>query len=224
MIRSPGVLCRRLGYQFKNTRLLDAALTHRSAGGTNNERMEFLGDSVLSLVISERLYQQFPQASEGQLSRLRASLVKGDTLATLAQGFELGEYLRLGAGELKSGGFRRESILADALEAVFGAIYLDGGFEAACKLITEVYQVRLSQLTLEITLKDPKTRLQEYLQSRRLSLPEYEMVSVQGEDHSQHFRMRCSIAALDMTSEGEGGSRRKAEQDAAMKLLDLIEK
>lgn len=224
MIRSPDVLCRRLGYQFKNTRLLDAALTHRSAGGTNNERMEFLGDSVLSLVISEKLYQQFPQASEGQLSRLRASLVKGDTLATLAQGFELGEYLRLGAGELKSGGFRRESILADALEAVFGAIYLDGGFEVACRLITEVYQVRLSQLTLEITLKDPKTRLQEYLQSRRLPLPEYEMVAVQGEDHSQHFRMRCSIAALDMSSEGEGGSRRKAEQDAAMKLLDLIEK
>lgn len=224
MIRSPDVLCRRLGYQFNTPGLLESALTHRSAGGGNYERMEFLGDAILSLVISEQLYQRFPQASEGQLSRLRSSLVKGDTLAELAKGFELGEYLHLGQGELKSGGFRRESILADALEAIFGAVYLDRGLEAVSELILRIYDGRIQQLTLDVPLKDPKTLLQEYLQSRRMAVPEYKTIDVQGEDHSQHFRVSCRIVALNLSSEGEGVSRRKAEQDAAMKLLSTIEK
>lgn len=224
MIRSHDVLCRRLGYQFNDTRLLEAALTHRSAGGVNNERMEFLGDSILSLVISEQLYQRFPQASEGQMSRLRASLVKGDTLAKIAASFELGEYMRLGQGELKSGGFRRESILADALEAVFGAIYLDRGFDTAREFILHIFRDRLEQLSLDSPLKDPKTRLQEYLQSRRMALPHYETIAVQGEDHAQHFRVSCRIPSLDIQADGEGSSRRKAEQDAATKLLSTIEK
>lgn len=224
MIRSHDVLCRRLGYQFQDSRLLEAALTHRSAGGINNERMEFLGDSILSLVISEQLYQRFPQASEGQMSRLRASLVKGDTLAKIAAAFELGEYLRLGQGELKSGGFRRESILADALEAVFGAIFLDRGYTAAREFILRVYDERLDQLSLDAPLKDPKTRLQEYLQSRRMALPQYETVAVMGDDHEQHFRVSCSLPSLGLQADGEGSSRRKAEQQAAMKLLSDIEK
>ena len=165
-------LIRQLDYHFSDPELLDSALTHRSVGSRNNERLEFLGDAVLSFVIASALYRRFPDADEGTLSRLRATLVKGETLAKLARELELGEYLRLGSGELKSGGFRRDSILADALEAVVGAVYLDGGIDEASRLVYALYANRLAAVTPGANLKDPKNRLQEYLQGRRHALPD----------------------------------------------------
>jgi ribonuclease-3 len=202
--------------------LLEAAVTHRSTGNNNNERLEFLGDAVLGHVIAEWLYGQFPDASEGQLSRLRAALVKRESLADIARGLELGEYLRLGAGELKSGGFRRDSILADAFEAVLGAILLDGGFEACRATLHRLFDGRFAQLSVVDERKDPKTRLQEYLQSRKLELPVYEMMEVSGKSHNQQFVVACRCDALEACSQGRGGSRRKAEQAAAEKMLETL--
>lgn len=215
-------LQRRLGYEFESTTHLQLALTHRSYGSHNNERLEFLGDSILNMVIAERLYHTFPAAREGQLSRLRARLVKGVTLAEIAREFELGEFLSLGSGELKSGGFRRESILADAVESIIGAIYLDSSFERCREKILAWFDQRLEGLSLQDTQKDPKTRLQEYLQSRQQPLPQYEVVSVQGEAHAQLFRVECEVPGLQTKTIGNGGSRRLAEQQAARDALQAL--
>jgi ribonuclease-3 len=199
--------------------LLEAAVTHRSAGSQNNERLEFLGDAVLGHVVAEWLYRAFPQASEGQLSRLRAKLVKRETLAEIARSLELGDFLRLGSGELKSGGFRRDSILADALEAILGGILLDGGFDPCRDCIHRLFGTRFECLSPVDELKDPKTRLQEYLQSRQLALPVYAMKKVSGKAHHQRFEVECRVDALGMAEIGKGGSRRKAEQAAADNML-----
>jgi ribonuclease-3 len=191
-------------------------------GGANYERLEFLGDAILSFVIADYLYTNYPGADEGELSRYRASLVKGETLAELASNMELGEYLNLGPGELKSGGFRRKSILADSLEAIMGAIYLDGGIEPARKFILSLYPKRLEAMLSADVLKDPKTRLQEYLQSRRLALPVYETKAVHGEAHNQTFEIVCLVEGLNEPVLGTGSSRRKAEQDAAQQMLEKI--
>lgn len=195
------------------------ALTHRSFAGRNNERLEFLGDAILNFVAGEALFERFPQAREGQLSRLRARLVKGETLAVLARGFELGDYLRLGSGELKSGGFRRESILADALEALIGAIYLDAGMDVARQRVLGWLSNELDSLTLVDTNKDPKTRLQEFLQSRGTDLPRYDVVDIQGEPHCRTFFVQCEVALLNDKTQGHGASRRIAEQVAAAAAL-----
>jgi len=214
---------RRLGHAFRDPALLELAMTHRSVGGQNNERLEFLGDSIVNFVIAEALFRRFPEAREGQLSRLRARLVKGQTLAELAREMEFGEHLRLGSGEMKSGGHRRESILADAVEAVIGAIYLDAGMESVRVRVLSWYAARLEGTSLQDTQKDPKTRLQEFLQSRQLPLPRYEVVNVEGEAHSQTFTVDCHVEMLDQHTTGEGASRRHAEQQAAEKALALLE-
>ncbi|MHB8747454.1 MAG: ribonuclease III [Gammaproteobacteria bacterium] len=216
------VLCRHLGYQFAQAALLDDALTHRSAGSKNNERLEFLGDAILNFTIAAELYRRFELAAEGELSRLRASLVNAEALARLARELSLGECLTLGSGEMKSGGFRRESILADALEAVFGAVYLDGGFEACRNLILRLYHSTLESLPAVADLKDPKTQLQEFLQSRKLPLPTYQVVDVSGEPHNQTFVVECQAAGVAEMVRGRGSSRRKAEQDAAGQALRVL--
>lgn len=208
-----------LGYEARDLSLFTAALTHRSASGRNNERLEFLGDAVLNLLVAELLFQRFPGADEGDLSRLRASLVSAGPLAGIAQGIGLGEELQLGSGELKSGGFRRESILADAFEATIGAVYLDSGLEAARGLVQRFCLPLLEALPQVDALKDPKTRLQEWLQSRGLPLPAYSVESVSGEPHDQHFVVRCEIGSRNVATSGEGSSRRRAEQDAAQRAL-----
>lgn len=210
---------RQLGYTFKDQDLMILALTHRSFAGRNNERLEFLGDAILNFVAGEALFQRFPLAREGQLSRLRARLVKGETLAILARGFDLGEYLRLGSGELKSGGFRRESILADALEALIGAIYLDTGMDAARERVLAWLTTELDSLTLVDTNKDPKTRLQEFLQSRACELPRYDVVDIQGDPHCRTFVVECQVSLLNDKTLGQGASRRIAEQVAAAAAL-----
>jgi len=212
-----------LAYEPRDVSLFTAALTHRSASGRNNERLEFLGDSVLNLLVAELLYQRFPQANEGDLSRLRASLVSAEPLAGLAQQIGLGEALQLGSGELKTGGFRRQSILADAFEATIGAVFLDSGLEAARALVRRFCEPLLETLPHLDELKDPKTRLQEYLQSRGLPLPNYLVDSVEGEPHAQHFAVRCEVPILTLSAPGEGSSRRRAEQDAAQRVLAQIE-
>lgn len=223
MIANLERLGKQLEYAFTDAALLEQALTHRSAGANNNERLEFLGDAVLGAVIAEALYQQFPEAPEGDLSRLRASLVKKSSLASIARELNLGDYLVLGSGELKSGGYRRDSILADAVEAIFGAVYLDAGFQPARELILRQYQSRLAAIPSADSLKDPKTRLQEYLQSRQLELPDYEVTAITGEAHNQNFAVQCAIAEKNLYSEGQGRSRRKAEQAAAQAMLELLE-
>ncbi len=211
-----------LGYHFRDQSLLEAALTHRSLGRNNNERLEFLGDAVLGLCVSELLYRAFPQVEEGDLSRLRASLVNQETLAEIAAEMDLGTYLRLGGGELKSGGFRRASILSDGLEAILGAVYLDGGFSPARDLIRQLYQERVRRLPPPEQLKDPKTRLQECLQGRGLSLPVYAVESISGKEHAQVFEVSCVVPDTNFQSRGRGGSRRKAEQAAAAALLEKV--
>jgi ribonuclease-3 len=211
-----------LAYQFKDVTLLSQALTHRSKGSKNNERLEFLGDSILGFVAADLLYSRFQKSPEGHLSRFRASLVKKETLAELAREFSLGDYLRLGSGELKSGGFRRDSILADGMEAVFGAMYLDGGLEDVRKLIERCLSARLDNLSAETDLKDPKTRLQEYLQSRRLELPEYTVTQTHGDAHEQEFEVQCTVVGLEQPVKGAGSSRRKAEQAAAKLALEKL--
>jgi ribonuclease-3 len=212
----------RLGYASRDDALIDAALTHRSAGGANNERLEFLGDGVLNCVIADLLYREFPLADEGELSRLRATLVRGESLAGIAAELGLGAQLRLGPGELRSGGHRRESILADALEALFGAIYLDSGFDAARVVIERIMLSRITELPAPADLKDPKTRLQEYLQARALPLPSYGLEDVQGESHNQIFTASCTVSALGLRANGQGNSRRRAEQEAARQVLEEL--
>ncbi|MCE8020009.1 ribonuclease III [Halomonas sp. MCCC 1A11036] len=222
MSKSFSAFSRRIGYTFRDIALLELAMTHRSFGGQNNERLEFLGDSIVNFVIAEALYARFPQAREGQLSRLRARLVRGQTLAELAREMSFGECLRLGSGEMKSGGHRRDSILADAVEAVLGAIYLDAGMDVARARVLAWYAERLESIDLQDTQKDPKTRLQEFLQSRQSPLPRYEVVSVEGEAHDQTFTVECHIELLDSHTLGTGSSRRHAEQQAAeLALLQL---
>jgi len=209
-----------LDYQFKQPRLLDDALTHRSVGSRNNERLEFLGDGILNFVIAAELFQLKPECKEGELSRLRASLVKGETLAVIARELSLGDCLKLGGGELKSGGYRRDSILADGVEAILGAIYRDSGFAACQTVILHLFESRLKNLPDTDLLKDPKTRLQEYLQSRQLGLPEYEVIKAVGKAHEQKFTVECRIKELDQLSQATASSRRKAEQAAALLILD----
>lgn len=215
-------LSQALNYQFNDLELLKTALTHRSASSQNNERLEFLGDALLSHIIAEALFQRFPQAREGDLTRFRSGLVKGDTLAEIAKQLDLGGLLILGGGELKSGGWRRKSILADAMEAIIGAIYLDGGMEACKTFVLNLFQARLEQLSLKKVQKDPKTLLQEYLQARQQELPEYRVLSVEGDPHEQHFAVECLVRGLKKPTKGDGDSRRYAEQMAASQALALL--
>ncbi|WP_032479655.1 ribonuclease III, partial [Vibrio cholerae] len=199
-------LTSKLGYTFKETELLNLALTHRSANGKHNERLEFLGDSILSFVIADELYRRFPKVNEGDMSRMRATLVRGNTLAELGREFDLGDYLKLGPGELKSGGFRRDSILADAVEAIIGAIYLDSDLETARSIVLEWYHGRLEEIKPGASQKDPKTRLQEFLQGRRKPLPVYTVTNIKGEAHNQEFTVACEVAGMDTPVIGKGTS------------------
>jgi ribonuclease-3 len=212
-----------LQYEFLDGCLLEKALTHRSAAGDNNERLEFLGDAVLQLVISELIVHERPDASEGRLSRLRSSLVKDTTLADMAGELGVGEHLILGSGEKKAGGHRRASILADAVEAIFGAIYLDAGFDAARKVILRAYSKRIEDLPEGVELRDPKSLLQEYLQGRQLPVPNYRLEKVTGKAHKQFFEVSCIINELDLKTRGKGTTRRNAEQDAAAAMLATID-
>jgi ribonuclease-3 len=221
--QDPQRLSRQLGHAFADPELLDDALTHRSAQARHNERLEFLGDAVLGLLVAEALWRRFPRATEGELSRLRARLVNRDALARVAQELELGQYLRLGAGELRSGGHARESILADAVEAVLAALYLDGGLDVARAVVERLLGERLAALSPADQGKDAKTRLQEWLQARRLALPTYEVVDTSGEDHAQTFVVRCAVEALGRSTSAAGASRRKAEQLAAARLLETLD-
>ncbi len=216
-------LQRRLDYQFQERSLLELALTHRSVGGRNNERLEFLGDSIVNHVIAEALFHRFPDAREGDMSRMRASLVKGDTLAKIARELELGDCLKLGSGERKSGGHRRSSILADAFEAVAGAVLLDSDFETCKQHLLQWFAERLNAVELSGGRKDAKTRLQEFLQGRGHPLPHYELTGVEGEDHDQHFEVNCRLSKPRLTTTGSGSSRRKAEQAAATAALEALE-
>ena len=223
MSEGEGRLQDRLNYAFDDPELLDQALTHRSCGARNNERLEFLGDAVLDFIVAELLYQAEPDAHEGRLTRLRAHLVRRETLAAIARELELGQSLRLGPGELKSGGRRRDSILADAFEAVIGAVYLDAGLEPCRRILGELYHERLAIAAQEMGLKDPKTRLQERLQARGLSLPRYAVVKLEGAPHDQHFTVECLVEGLPAPVTGSGASRRKAEQDAAGRALEALD-
>ncbi len=216
-------LSRILGYEFQDRGLLEIALTHRSASSDNNERLEFLGDAVLGSVIAEQLYRRFPNAAEGELSRLRATLVRKETLAEVARSLDLGGFLRLGSGEMKSGGSRRDSILADALESIIAAIYLDRGIEPCHGFILKIYDERMMNLSKEEVLKDPKTRLQEYMQANRMELPNYEIVEIFGKDHAQIFSVQCQAPSMGRTSTGKGSSRRRAEQSAAQSMLEELD-
>jgi ribonuclease-3 len=212
-------LAERLGVEFSDPGLLARALTHRSHGGANNERLEYLGDAVLSFIVAEMLFRRYPEASEGELSRYRASLVSGETLAALAGQLGLGELLRLGDGEMKSGGRRRATILADGLEAIFGAVYLDQGLGAARRAAERLFHRLLAELPSAAELKDPKTRLQEWLQGRGQAPPSYTVLEVSGEPHDQRFRVRCEVPGLALAAEADGSSRRRAEQEAAQRIL-----
>lgn len=215
-------LCQKIGYVFSNKAILKLALTHRSSAYPNNERLEFLGDALVNFIIAEALYQQFPRAEEGELSRFRATLINRDTLGNLARAFEIGRYLILGPGELKSGGSKRASILTCAMEAIIGAIYSDGGFEATRTTVLRWYDPLLRSLTTVKNHKDPKTVLQEYLQKMHLSLPIYEVESMSGEAHQQTFSVSCEVRELSLKVTGQGTSRRRAEQTAASNMLEMI--
>jgi ribonuclease III len=217
------VLLAKLGYDFHDPALLECALTHRSADKLHNERLEFLGDAVLNLAITTELFARFPAADEGDLSRLRAQLVKGETLGAIAAALGLGDYIHLGSGELKSGGFRRVSILADTLEAIIGAIYLDGGIGKAQAFVLHTFTDLLAATRIDATLKDPKTRLQELLQARGLALPDYQVVQTHGQAHNQIFEVHCRIPLVAEQIVGRGSSRRKAEQEAAQHALDRLQ-
>jgi len=208
-------LCKKLGHVFKHRQLLDRALTHRSYAPEHNERLEFLGDSILGCIIAKHLFGRYPLLSEGELSRLRSNLVREEMLATLAQQLDLGRYLRLGEGELKSGGFRRPSILADALEALFGAVMVDSGFAAAERTVLHLYGPYLEKIDLQTLGKDSKTLLQEYLQGKRIPLPAYSVIAKRGEAHAQSFLVECAIPSVNVSAQGMGSTRRSAEQQAA---------
>lgn len=212
-----------IGHPFKDQGLLDQALTHRSAGAPHNERLEFLGDSIVNMLIAEALFLRWPKADEGALTRARASLVCEGALAVIARSLQLGERLTLGPGEMKSGGHRRDSILADTVEAVVAAIYLDAGFEACRARVLPWFETSLSAVPVGKPEKDPKTRLQEWLQARQKPLPVYELVSETGDDHAKHFHVRCCVADPAVTTEGEGTSRRLAEQQAAAAAIQQLD-
>ncbi|MFW5431549.1 MAG: ribonuclease III [Methylophilaceae bacterium] len=215
-------LQKQLGYQFNKPALLAQALTHRSYANTNNERLEFLGDGVLNFIVAHQLFERFSKLPEGDLSRLRAQLVKEATLFEIAQTLKIGELLNLGEGELKSAGWRRPSILSDALEAIIGATYLEGGFPAAEALVLKLYTEKLDNIDPESIDKDAKSKLQEYLQSKKLDLAGYQVVSIEGEAHAQAFKVSCEIPKLKIATLGEGTSRRNAEQQAAELALEAI--
>ncbi len=219
---SISILSNKLEYTFKNADLLDEALTHRSVSARNNERLEFLGDGILNFVIAHELFKLYPDVKEGDLSRLRANLVNKDSLAEIALELNLGDVIKLGSGELKSGGFRRPSILADAVESILGAVYCDSGFDECRALIVRLYKDKLSKSTDLQSLKDPKTQLQELLQSRRYDLPVYTVQRISGKAHAQIFHIDCSMPQLDLHVKGEGKSRRKAEQVAAEAALKKV--
>jgi ribonuclease-3 len=213
----------RLGYQFANRELLAQALTHRSHGAVHNERLEFLGDAVLNCTIAQLLFNKFGRLDEGDLSRLRANLVKQQSLADIAERLELSQFLRLGEGERKSGGFRRPSILADTLEAAVGAVFVDRGFEAAREVITRLFEPVLKAVDPKTLGKDSKTLLQEYLQGKRLPLPQYSVVETRGAAHNQEFEVECTVAKLNVCVRGSGRSRRAAEQSAAKLALEAAQ-
>ena len=215
-------LLKKLEYSFNDLMLLDEALTHRSFSAKNNERLEFLGDGILNFVIADELFKAYSDVQEGDLSRLRANLVNKESLAVIAKKLNLGDVIKLGSGELKSGGFRRPSILADAVESILGAVYCDGGFQPARDLIVRLYAERLSSPTDLQSLKDPKTQLQELLQSRRFSLPLYQVTDITGQAHAQVFHVKCTIEKMEIEVNGEGKSRRKAEQVAADKAIQRV--
>jgi ribonuclease III len=219
---NPDEFCRRIGYAFDNPELLRQALTHRSHSVPHNERLEFLGDSVLNCAVAGLIFRHFPHLTEGNLSRVRANLVNQQALANVANMLELGKLIRFGEGELKTGGDRRPSTLADGLEAVLGAIYLDSGFPAAEKVIVTLFTPLLQNLDERTLGKDPKTLLQEYLQSRRLALPQYSVIATSGEAHQQYFTVECSIAKPSLRTVGEGASRRGAEQEAAKQAYEQL--
>jgi len=213
-----------IDYKFRDETLLDIALTHRSIGQGNNERLEYLGDAALGFVIADAIFHKFPQASEGELTRLRASLVKGETLAMLGRELNLGDYIKLGPGERKSGGWRRDSILANTLEAIIGAVYLDADMEVCRKCVNSLYRQLIAEVSPDKLNKDPKTTLQELLQSRKLELPEYQVISETGEAHERLFEIACVIKEQGISVQGEGRSKRVAEQSAAEKALPELEK
>ncbi|MEZ0232963.1 MAG: ribonuclease III [Methylophilaceae bacterium] len=217
-------LARLIGYDFIQPSLFVQALTHRSHSGLNNERLEFLGDGMLNFIIANQLYLRYPRLSEGDLSRLRAQLVKEATLSSIAKDLNLGDALLLGEGELKSAGWRRPSVLADALEAIIGAVFLDGGFAAAESLVIRLYASLFEQIDPKSIGKDPKSLLQEYLQGRKLELPEYNVLEITGEAHNQAFRVACVIPKLNIQTFGEGTSRRIAEQASAEKAYEIAVK
>lgn len=214
-------LNKKIGYSFNNVALLEQAMTHRSHKGQHNERLEFLGDSILSFVIANELYKRFPKSREGDLSRMRSTLVRGQTLAEFGVEFNLGDYLRLGPGELKSGGYRRESTLADAVEAIIGAVFLDSDIDTCSNLILNWYQARLDDISPGLNQKDPKTLLQEYLQARKIPLPNYTVIDTKGQAHNQTFTVECVVEGMNNIV-SVGSSRRKAEQKAAEKALKII--
>jgi ribonuclease-3 len=216
-------LCTLTGYRFRQTNLFEQALTHRSySRQLNNERLEFLGDSILNLIITNHIYERFSDADEGELSRIRASLVKEETLARVARKIDLGEYIHLGGGELKSGGFRRASILSDVLEALIGAIYLDSDYAQTETAVLHLYREQLQSIDADTNLRDPKTLLQEYLQANKNNLPSYQVEQTTGKSHDQVFTVSCKLTDLDMQCNGKGPSRKKAEQQAAQKILDKL--
>ena len=218
----PDRLARALDHPFARPELLVQALTHRSYGSPHNERLEFLGDAILNCIVATLLFDRFPSIREGELSRQRANLVKQDTLADIANDLKLGDFLRLGEGELKSGGFRRPSILADSLEAILGAIYLDAGFAAAYRVVEKLYGERLAEVDPKLSSKDAKTELQEKLQARKLPLPQYTLLATRGEAHAQEFEVECQIPSLSITTQGVGSSRRHAEQAAARSAIERM--
>ncbi|MFP5348588.1 MAG: ribonuclease III [Gammaproteobacteria bacterium] len=222
MSKARAELCRRIGYTFADSTLFERALTHRSHGANNYERLEFLGDSVLNFTVSAELYDRFPDLSEGELTRLRASLVKKEALAEQARALRLGDCLALGGGELKSGGFDRDSILADALEALIGAVYRDSGIDAARDLVLRLYRTQLAQLAGGAVPKDFKTRLQEHLQQQGLPVPVYNVLDMSGEPHNQIFVVECRVTGLVSATRGEGSNRRVAEQRAAEAALSQL--
>lgn len=223
MVNNIKKLCDKLGYQFNDQSLIHSALSHRSVGAKNNERLEFLGDAVLECIISLELYKRFPEASEGNLTKLRAYMVKGETLAGIAKELQVGDFLNLGPGELSSGGFRRESILADALEAIIAAIYLDGGIEKASSFVHGAFNELFTDPDLFSKIKDPKTYLQELLQSKKIALPIYSLEETTGEQHQQTFYVTCKLKALNIEAKGKGDTRRRAEQNAAKAALKQVQ-
>ena len=223
MIQDIEKLCKKINHTFTDKKLISEALTHRSVGSLNNERLEFLGDSILNFVVAQQLFNALPKSSEGDLSRLRAAVVKKESLVEIAKTLQLGDYISLGSGELKSGGFRRESILADAVEAIIGAVLQDAGFAVCQQLIIRLCDEKIKQTIQDGPEKDAKTRLQEYLQSRRYRLPDYKVTDIQGKAHQQTFSVNCLIKELDLLTTGVGRSRRIAEQEAAKKALESIE-